>query len=392
MWTEDCKKKIIEFINPFTMRQLVKKILNNKLYSIKKSNYLNLYKRILDNNPALGLKSAREDEWLSKWRKYDKSLSPLSYRIFSRYIGLDMNIAPPELVYTIVEPILTPLQYLDYYSDKNSLDKILPSSYTPEVFVRNINGFFYDGSYNRIDDIITDNFINSIRVDKVIVKPTLSSGGKGVKIYSRVYDKFIDASGKILSLSHIRNEYKYNFLISECIEQSDITSKFNESSVNTIRIATYRDRKGVVHPLRALLRIGAKGADVDNIHAGGVRCGIHEDGTLNKYVCNLLGNKKTEFNGIDFTVGYKIPNYESVREFAADVSRHVLHHDLVSLDVVIDKHNMPRLLEINVGGFSGWAFQFTSGTMFGEYTDEIFEFCNNERNNLSLHFALNYNR
>lgn len=69
------------------MRQLVKKILNNKLYSIKKSNYLNLYKRILDNNPALGLKSAREDEWLSKWRKYDKSLSPLSYRISRDILG-----------------------------------------------------------------------------------------------------------------------------------------------------------------------------------------------------------------------------------------------------------------------------------------------------------------
>lgn len=373
------------------MRKLVKKIIGAKLYSMKKSSYLDLYKRILDCNPALGAKSVREDEWLDKWRKYDTSLSPLSYRIFSRYIGEDMNIAPPELVYTIVEPVLTPLSYLDYYSDKNSLDKILPSSYTPEVYVRNINGFFYDGSYDRIDDI-NDNFINTIKADKVIVKPTLSSGGKGVKIYRRIDDKLIDASGKILSLSHIKKEYKCNFLISECIEQSDITSEFNESSVNTIRIATYRDRKGVVHPLRALLRIGAKGADVDNIHAGGVRCGIHDDGTLNKYVCDLLGNKKTEFNGIDFTVGYKIPNYESVREFAVEVSRHVLHHDLVALDVVIDKHNKPRLLEINVGGFSGWAFQFTSGTMFGEYTDEIFEFCYKERTNLSINIALNYNK
>lgn len=39
--------------------------------------------------------------------------------------------------------------------------------------------------------------------------------------------------------------------------------------------------------------------------------------------------------------------------FALKVSEHVLHHDLVALDIVLNADNKPCLLEINIEGFSG---------------------------------------
>ena len=203
------------------------------------------------------------------------------------------------------------------------------------------------------------------------MKPTLSSSGKGVKIYSRKGDVFLDKSQQTLTLEYLNKAYKSNYLISEFFHQSDFMQKFNQSSVNTIRMATYRDRKGCVHVLRTIVRMGGKNAEVDNAHAGGVFCGVDEDGNLGNYVCDWLGNTGKIHNGIDFSKEkLQIPGFEAVKEFAIETHKYIIHHDLLALDIVLDKCNRPQLLEINCEGFGGWLFQFTSGSMFAQYTDE----------------------
>ena len=79
-------------------------------------------------------------------------------------------------------------------------------------------------------------------------------------------------------------------------------SQFNNTSVNTIRVMTYRSlaTNEVVIP-NAILRVGAEGKDVDNAHAGGMFCGISANGVLGKYMCDYLGNKKKSFNGVDYS-------------------------------------------------------------------------------------------
>ena len=51
---------------------------------------------------------------------------------------------------------------------------------------------------------------------------------------------------------------------------------------------------------------------------------------------------------------------------------------------VLDKENNPKMLEVNIGGFSAWLFQFTSGTAFREYTDEILDYCYNNKHKLKF--------
>lgn len=371
-----------------TMKILIKKIIKRAQNKKRTTAYLSLYKKYIACNPELGCYADGEEEWLSRWGKYLRKLSPLSYRIFSRYIGPDMDIVPLEVCVNVVEPVLTPAWFSSFYNDKNSLDCLFPESYTPKVYIRNINGIFYDGEYHTIHSQIEDKIeelISSTIIDSVVLKPTLKSSGRGVKVFKRQGKNFCDKNGELLSLSLLNKNYKCNYLICDYLEQSEVTAFFNKSSVNTIRVATYRDRKGVIHPLRAILRIGSSGSDVDNAHAGGVFCGIDSSGRLGSYVCDWLGNRYTLFNNVDFSRMDKcIPQFDKIQDFAVEVSGYVLHHDLIALDIVLDKFNEPRLLEINVRGFGGWAFQFTSGSMFGKYTEEILEYCFSQQENMSI--------
>ena len=70
-----------------------------------------------------------------------------------------------------------------------------------------------------------------------------------------------------------------------------------------------------------------------------------------------------------------MPYYDKVIDFAKDVARHIPHHRLLALDIMLDENNNPRLIEFNVEKYSVWLFQFTTGGAFGEFTDEIIDYC-----------------
>ena len=79
-----------------------------------------------------------------------------------------------------------------------------------------------------------------------------------------------------------------------------------------------------------------------------------------------------------------------LKEFAAKVSSYILHHNLVALDVALNQDNIPKILEINIGGFSGWGYQFNSGSVFGEFTDAITEYCYKENHKVTIESLLKY--
>ena len=59
------------------------------------------------------------------------------------------------------------------------------------------------------------------------------------------------------------------------------------------------------------------------------------------------------------------------------IGNNVPHHRLLALDIMVDKYDNPRLIEFNCEGYGMWVFQFSMGSAFGEYTDEIIEYCKN---------------
>lgn len=78
------------------LKDIVKKLLKRSLDKIAERGYFKLYDKMLLNCPDLDKVSDGEEQWLEKWRRYYPNLSPLSYRIFSKYIGAEINIVPLE--------------------------------------------------------------------------------------------------------------------------------------------------------------------------------------------------------------------------------------------------------------------------------------------------------
>lgn len=368
------------------IKYYLKNSLKRNRLNFEYKSYNNLYKNIIkttniDSNPVQS-----EGEWLAKWKSYNIKFSPFSYRIFSKYVGEDINIIPLEICAGIVEPVLTPELYRAYYNDKNGYDILFSDFLRPETLLKNINGTYYDKNYEPLYNI--DELLESIAnfYEKVIIKPTREASGRGVQLFKKINGKFVNNNGHILSKNYLDNNYKSNFIIQDVVKQSSFGAQFNESSLNTIRVVTYKSVKtGEIYVINAIMRIGAKGNCIDNAHGGGMFVGVDKNGKIGKFACNWLGETKKIFNGIDFENNeYIIPNWDKVSQFAINISNKIIHHNLVALDIALNENEQPILIESNIGGFGAWPFQFTNGSAFGEYTDEIMEYCYNRYSLLRL--------
>lgn len=368
------------------MKQKIKSYVKNQLFNARRKNYIKYYKKIIQQNTDLGKPAEGEKVWMEKWRQYDKKVSPLSYRIFSRYIKPDINILPMEVCINIVEPILNPSQYQPFYRDKNSFDRILSDDMMAKTPLRRILGFYYDQNYSPIE--LTQEKINDLLsgYDKVLYKPATNDSGKGIVLFERRDNVFVSKNGDKLDVEYLTSKTRFNYLIQGYINQSLFTKQFNASSVNSFRVMTYRSVKtGEIKVPNVFFKIGGKGACVDNCHSGGVMCGVKEDGSLLNYVFDYLGNKFDSHLGINYRDNnYIVPEYEKLIHFSKDVAGQVIHHHLLSLDIAMDENNKPILIEINAQAFAGWAFQMSTGSIFKEYTDEVMEYCSSRAKSLQL--------
>lgn len=365
------------------MKKFAKKAIRELFNHSVRRHYDKAYRRLLKLNNILNKPCEGEDKWIEKWSVLGKA-NPIYYRLFSHYIGNNINIIPEDICRNIVEPILDPLRYVSYYSDKNIFDRLFRQGTLPKTIFRKMSGFYYDSEYNSIkmtNDSALKDILQLSGCNKIIIKPSVdSSSGNGIKLFEKKDNEWIEIGGDgKLTLAYLDTNYGDDIVVQECVEQAEFMSYFNSTSVNTLRLTLYRSVKtNECHIPSAIIRIGASGSLVDNAHAGGGCVGIKvEDGTLCNKVLNQYGESTTEFNGIDFTKEHKIPNWDKVVEFAKYIGRNIPHHRLLALDIMLDKKGCPRLIEYNIKSCSVWLFQLTSSSVFGEFTDEVIGYCKN---------------
>lgn len=366
------------------IRELVHSCIRKfKLVQIRRNRH-SWYQMVLKSNPQLNYFSDYEGErkWLEKWRRWVPDVSPMAYRVFSHYIGGDINIIPYEVTDAIVEPILTPFEYREVYNDKNSLGILFPLSWRPKNYLRRINGCYYIENGGGYDSISQDEAASIVEKlfeteRKIVTKGSRTGGGDGVTVF-RISDRImVNKTGEELSLSWLEKQYGNDFLIEEALTQSDDMSRFCHSSVNTFRMVTLRvpNTNKIVY-CNAVLRIGKEGSEVDNACQGGSFVGINDDGTLGKWACDGIGRTSNIFNGIDFEkTNIVIPNFDEVKRFAIGVHERIPYHDLIAMDIALNEQNKPILIEINVGAFSSNFFQLTTSSTFKEYTDIVMDYC-----------------
>ena len=340
------------------------------------------YRRMMKMNSIPNRHVDGEESYLSQWRKLSSDVAKEDYRLFSRYTAVNESTVPESISHNIVEAILNPAKFRAVYSDKNMFDMLMPRGTMATTYLRRMGGVFRGENYELIreEDIDFNKILGG--VNRCVIKPTVeSSSGQRVTIFEKRDGTLYALNGGMknekLTLNGLKRYFGLDFIVQEYLEQSEFMSHLCSTSVNTIRLFIYRSVKTeqVVVPA-IIMRLGHEGSLVDNSHAGGVSIGVDSEGNLGHYTTDQYGRRYTTINGIDFeNTNWQIPNFHKVIEFANKIGQHLIHVRMANLDVMIGKDGLPRLVEYNLSSMSTWLYQFDSGNAYGEYADEIIEYC-----------------
>jgi len=248
------------------------------------------------------------------------------------------------------------------FSDKNLNDIVLPNIKQPHIYLKNRNGYFY---YENEPVSIDEAARLGANMGDVIIKPTLSSHGRGVKKL-HIENGIIDNEGT--KLKDLLLKYGKNYLIQDLVKQHPKMNALNPDSINTLRIVTYR--KGMeVTVLYVAIRIGREGQTIDNESAGGISTKVNMDGSLCKYAYGAPGQDRIEVtdSGVKLE-GYRVPSFEKALAMVKEHHLNLPFQDLVGWDICIDEVGDPVMLEWNT---TPELSQSAVGPAFGDYTEMV---------------------
>ena len=323
-----------------------------------------------------------EDAYLKLWSQLTARVEPYSYRLFSHYMGKVPHIIPDYIGTEILSYYLNPRRYSDFYEDKNTYSSyVLLENAFPKTYLKRIGGgkILHEDSVEGIEIISSPTLcLQNLGVEMFILKPTVDTcSGEGVMMFKKQNERYVSSKG-ILFSDEFLNEYGDDYVIQEVIEQHPDLAKFNPTSVNTLRICTYRSvNDESITVTGAVIRIGKSGEVVDNAHYGGRFVGIDlESGNLLHYAGDQYGNKYEAWNGISFSENHIIPHWPMVKDFAEKIASYNKHSRLLAFDLTVDRFGIPRVIEINVEGFAHWIFQFCGQDVFNGEVQSVIDYCN----------------
>jgi len=224
--------------------------------------------------------------------------------------------------------------------------KFNPGKYRP-ILENKINFF---GAYSQFirrewikiletDEMDIEKFISG--KEKVVLKNSLSGGGKAVQIYT-----ISDFNAKTLK----EEARKRNFDIAEeFVYQHQDLQALSPNSLNTVRFVTQVTKENTVEIVGAMLRMGIH-KQTDNLSSGGIVCNIDINSGL------------IESNGVTFDIthpaytfhpvskqtfiGFQIPYWDNVIELCKAAALKHTENKSIGWDVAITEKG-PLLIEGN---------------------------------------------
>lgn len=259
------------------------------------------------------------------------------------------------------------------YVDKGFYDTLFPDVNRPQTFVKNVNGLYYDDK-NAISREEAVERCSSLKA--AIIKPTvLGTWGKGVKLF-HTENGFIPELN--MSVSDLFSNYKNSFIIQNKLEQHPDLARLNPTSVNTIRVMTYR-RDNEVIVLYAVIRIGRLGKVIDNETAGGIKADIDlQTGRIKgpAFGSPTEPNMPQTDSGVTLD-NYQIPSFPQILDFVKNLHYRLPYFRLIGWDISVDADGNPVMIEWNR---SAELSQVAHGPAFGDYTEEILYKALHEKN------------
>ncbi|ALO15776.1 hypothetical protein L21SP5_02143 [Salinivirga cyanobacteriivorans] len=373
------------------MNSLLKKILV-VLYNYNKSSiFRRKIKHIARHNQVRRQKSDKSDIKAHKtlWGALKRSISPLWLLVFQKITGhKSIQYIPEDIYYTVVEPALNNKQLSKAFADKNFYHQYIDADLLPDIIIRNINGVFYDSDFN---PVVPETYMEAIvnQEKEVIIKPAIDTGGgKGVDLFTKEHEgTFKNKEGQLLTRDYIQKAYRSNFVIQKKIDQHPYFKQFNPTSVNTVRIFTYRSvNDEQVHVLHALLRIGKPESITDNQASGGVSVYINGNGKLNNYAVNKMGDKFQEYGGVELDAVEAVPRFSELVNLAGQIAQKDYYSRLLGFDFTIDQSGQIKVIEVNNLNNEINFYQMNHGPLFGEFTEEVINYCRISKKSFLIDF------
>ncbi len=250
------------------------------------------------------------------------------------------------------------------YADKAFYDVLFPDVNRPVTFVKNINGFYYDEKKPITRE---DAVLRCANLENAVVKPAIfGHWGEGVKLFHTENGYIPEMESTV---SELFSHYGTNFIIQSKLVQHPDLAKLNPSSVNTIRVMSYRDGDSTTI-LYAVIRIGRMGKSVDNETAGGIKADIDlTTGCIKGLAFGSPTEKDMPLTDSGVVLDhYPIPSFPKVLDFVKELHSRLPYFRLVGWDISVDANGDPVMIEWNR---SAELSQVAHGPAFGEYTEEI---------------------
>lgn len=266
---------------------------------------------------------------------------------------------PEDIFYALAMPALNPKDRTAILSDKNHFDLIEGWPSLPPTVGRLMNGRLLDPQFG---PATAAELVRRLPPGaQVVVKPSRVTGsGKSIAFVAAP-----DLAGALVG--------RTDAVIQLPVQQHGDIAAINGTSLNTLRVNTYRRRDGEIVHLGTFLRMGRQGSRVDNTGAGGLYCGVDaERGVLHADGYNKDGSRVYQAHpdsGLPFA-GRSVPGFAAARDAYLEAHRRLPWIDLASWDVAIDAAGRPVTIEVNVGTTISVP-QISLGPIFAPVMDDL---------------------
>lgn len=314
-----------------------------------------------------------------EWKKYVGKINPyfkqwgfkvsqLDAEYYSRVSGIraDHYVTRSMAVHYIY-PYLDRYDFVPAYMDKNMQKRLLglPDDellvLMPEEVIYNSNGVFFNG---KGQELTRKEALDTLLAYKqnTILKPSVETfGGHGVQMVAGETDR--------QEYESLFEKYSRDYTFQKVVTQHPVMAQFNPSSVNTVRVVTYRNFSGERKVLYACMRFGGEGSVMDNVCSGGGYTGVNVDTGL------LTDRKRYSYFIMDApmlpdSIPSGVPCWDKIKTSALALHGRIPQLGIVGWDFTLTPDETPLLIEFNPR--PGVGLQQAVGPMFSrEDLDEI---------------------
>lgn len=282
-------------------------------------------------------------------------------RLFKKIHGFSPYYLSP-CWYNEIRDKMNPKNQLYALENKALCDVYFPDLSFPEVYLRRLNGSFFDVDMNYLSIEEAKAILRS--KNEFVIKPSIGTEqGQGVKKVT------MDAK---IDLDALFKEEGKDFIAQEVLKQAPEIEQLNPTSLNCFRVTTmYMENK---FGYSTALKVGKKGAVRDNWNSG-YWVNVNNDGRCSKYGYDYDMNPHEQTDsGIVFE-NLQMPKFQEMISHLETMHKKLFPNcGVIGWDVTIDKDYKVRIIENNLWDPGTNIEQFVCGDFFKDFRDQMLNY------------------